>query len=96
VSAKHGVLGLTRCAALEYAPRNIRINAVCAGPIETPMLDAFASASTGLADELRATVPMGRFGRPEEVAEAVVWLCTESSSYVTGQGLVVDGGWVAQ
>ena len=94
-AAKHGVLGFTRSAALEYAARGIRINAVCPGLIQTPMSDQLVAAGQGeaLAAMLK-TVPMGRVGRAEEIADAVLWLCSPASSYVTGQSISVDGGLV--
>ena len=94
-AAKHGVIGFTKSAALEYAARGIRINAVCPGLIWTPMADKMAGS--GQADALEAmlkTVPMGRYGRAEEIADAVLWLCSESASYVTGQSISVDGGFI--
>jgi NAD(P)-dependent dehydrogenase (short-subunit alcohol dehydrogenase family) len=92
VASKHGVIGLTETAALEYAKKNIRVNAVCPGAIHTPMLERFtAGEEKSMADQ----DPMGRIGRPEEIAESVLWLCSDKSSYVTGQALAVDGGWVA-
>jgi NAD(P)-dependent dehydrogenase (short-subunit alcohol dehydrogenase family) len=94
-ASKHGVLGLTRTAALEYAKRNIRVNAVCPGAIETPMLDRFMSASPGGRDAMIRTEPIGRIGKPEEIAVAVLWLCSEEASFVTGHALAVDGGWTA-
>ena len=91
-AAKHGVIGLTRAAALDYAAQNIRINAVCPGYIETPMMDRF----TGGTPEGRAQViseePIGRMGRPEEIANTVLWLCSEGAGFVVGHALVVDGG----
>lgn len=93
VASKHGVVGLTRTAALDYATRKIRVNAVCPGAIATPMLERFMGSS----EEAKATVianePVGRLGRPEEIAAAVVWLCGEGASFTTGQALAVDGGW---
>ncbi len=97
VASKHAVMGLTRSAALEYARDGIRVNAVSPGPIETPMLDRFMG-DVGVEAErhLINTLPMGRKGRPEEIAEAVLWLCSEKAAFVTGQSLAVDGGWTAQ
>jgi NAD(P)-dependent dehydrogenase (short-subunit alcohol dehydrogenase family) len=94
-AAKHGVLGFTKSAALEYAARGIRINAVCPGLIETPMSDQMVAAGQG--DALKAmekSIPMGRVGRPGEIANAVLWLCSEAASYVTGQSISVDGGFI--
>lgn len=92
-AAKHGVLGLTKSAALEYAAKGIRINAVCPGLIWTPMVDEMVAAGQGDALEaMRKSVPMGRHGRPEEIADSVLWLCSEAASYVTGQSISVDGG----
>ena len=92
VASKHGVIGLTEAAALEFAKKNIRINAVCPGVIETPMLERFTKGEDqAMADQ----DPMGRIGRPEEIADSVLWLCSDKSSYVTGQALAIDGGWVA-
>jgi NAD(P)-dependent dehydrogenase (short-subunit alcohol dehydrogenase family) len=96
VASKHGIVGLTRAAALEYASRGIRINAVCPGPIRTPMLDRIFGADSAVAEQITSQVPMARVGKPEEVAEAVVWLSSESAAYVTGHALPVDGGWVAK
>jgi NAD(P)-dependent dehydrogenase (short-subunit alcohol dehydrogenase family) len=96
VASKHGVLGLTKQAALEYAQQGIRINAVCPGVIETPLIAwAFARAPEREGQWL-AREPIGRFGAPDEVAAAVVWLCSDAASFVTGVGLPVDGGWLAQ
>ena len=95
VASKHGVMGLTRTAALEYATRGIRVNAVCPGPIRTRMLEAIMEENPRMEPAMVAAVPMRRLGKPEEIAEAVVWLCSDRASYVTGQGLVVDGGFTA-
>ena len=95
VASKHGVMGLTRTAALEYATRGVRVNAVCPGPIRTRMLEAIMEENPRMEPAMIAAVPMRRLGTPEEIAEAVVWLCSERASYVTGQGLVVDGGFTA-
>ncbi|MDF5890340.1 SDR family oxidoreductase [Pseudomonas syringae pv. syringae] len=94
-AAKHGVLGLTKSAALEYATRNIRVNAVCPGLIWTPMADRMvASGQKEALEGMTQMIPMGRHGRPEEIADAVLWLCSNTSSYVTGQSISVDGGFV--
>ena len=88
-------MGLTRTAALEYATRGIRVNAVCPGPIRTRMLEAIMQENPRMEPAMIDAVPMRRLGAPEEIAEAVVWLCSDRASYVTGQGLVVDGGFTA-
>jgi NAD(P)-dependent dehydrogenase (short-subunit alcohol dehydrogenase family) len=95
-AAKHGVLGFTKSAALEYATRGIRVNAVCPGMIETAMFEQMRAGGQGeeLERMLAAYVPMGRMGRPEEIADAVLWLCSPAASYVTGQSISVDGGYV--
>ena len=95
-SSKHGVVGLTKTVALEYASRNIRVNAVCPGFIETPMLDRVTDASVKIRDQLIAAIPMRRVAQPSEIGDAVAWLMSDKSSYVTGVALPVDGGWVAQ
>ncbi len=94
-AAKHGVIGLTKSAALEYAARGIRVNAVCPGLIWTPMVDQMVAAGQGeaMAGMVKA-VPMGRHGRPEEIADAVLWLGSDRASYVTGQSISIDGGFV--
>jgi len=92
-ASKHGVIGLTESAALEMAKKNIRINAVCPGVIKTPMLDRFTHGDDA---SMASGAPVGRVGLPEEIAESVLWLCSDKASYVTGQSLVVDGGWIAQ
>lgn len=96
VASKHGVNGLTKTAALEYAKSGIRINAVCPGVIETPMIDRFAHGEAQIRKQLADGEPVGRVGRPDEIADAVLWLCSDSSSFVTGNPMAVDGGWVAQ
>lgn len=92
-AAKHGVLGLTKSAALEYATRNIRVNAVCPGLIWTPMVDQMvASGQKDVLDAMVEAVPMRRHGRADEIADAVLWLSSSAASYVTGQSISVDGG----
>lgn len=94
-ASKHGVLGFTKSAALEYAPRGIRVNAICPGLIWTPMADQMVAAGQGAALEaMTKSVPIGRVGRPEEIANAVLWMCSDAASYVTGQSISVDGGFV--
>jgi NAD(P)-dependent dehydrogenase (short-subunit alcohol dehydrogenase family) len=94
-AAKHGVIGFTKSAALEYAARGIRINAVCPGLIWTPMANEMVAAGQGNAlKAMEKSVPMGRVGRPEEIADAVLWLCSDAASYVTGQSISVDGGFI--
>jgi len=95
-ASKHGVIGLTRTAALEYAEQGIRVNAVCPGVIDTEMVERFTGQQPDAEPALLATEPLGRFGRPEEIADAVVWLCSTRSSFVTGQAIAVDGGFVAR
>lgn len=93
-AAKHGVIGLTRSAALEYARKGIRVNAVLPGPIRTPMLQASSGGNEGV-DAMGKMMPVGRVGEADEVAQAIVWLCSDQSSYVTGHTLAVDGGALA-
>lgn len=95
-ASKHGILGLTKTAALEYAKQGIRVNAVCPGVIHTPMIDRFSQGDKEKLAQLTAGEPLGRMGRPEEIASAVLWLCAPESAFVTGHPMVVDGGWVAQ
>jgi NAD(P)-dependent dehydrogenase (short-subunit alcohol dehydrogenase family) len=91
-AAKHGVLGLTKSAALEYAPKGIRINAVCPGIIETPMVAGMLATQAEAMKELMKDVPIARLGRAEEIADAVLWLCSPAASFVVGHALAVDGG----
>ena len=92
VASKHGVAGLTKAAALEYARKSIRVNAVCPGFIDTPMVQGLVTGDR----VQQAMLPLGRLGTPQEVAEAVVWLCSDAASYVTGHTLLVDGAFTAQ
>lgn len=96
VASKHGILGLTKVAALEYAALGVRVNAVCPGVTETPMTYRFLKQSHISLSDFTRNIPMGRLGLPEEVAEAVFWLNSEKASYVTGEALTIDGGWTAQ
>ena len=94
-AAKHGVLGFTKSAALEYGAKGIRINAVCPGLIQTPMSDRMVEAGQGEAlKAMEKMIPMARVGRPEEIASVVLWLCSDAASYVTGQSISVDGGFI--
>jgi NAD(P)-dependent dehydrogenase (short-subunit alcohol dehydrogenase family) len=96
VASKHGVVGLTKTTALEFAKENIRVNAVCPGVIKTPMIDRFTGKDKAAEKQFVDMEPIGRMGEPEEVAEAVIWLCSDSASFVTGDAMAVDGGWIAQ
>ena len=98
-AAKHGVVGITKVAALECAEQGIRVNAVCPGWIQTPMVmerGVQAGANPAVYQQLADAHPLKRLGKPEEIAEAVVWLCSDAASFVTGQAIMVDGGYVAQ
>ena len=95
VASKHGVVGLTKTAALEYAQQGIQVNCICPGSIATPMTAQGMQAPERMA-RMIASEPVGRIGQSEEVAEAVVWLCSDASSFVTGQTMTVDGDYVAQ
>jgi NAD(P)-dependent dehydrogenase (short-subunit alcohol dehydrogenase family) len=96
VAAKHAVIGLTRTAALEYAQQGIRVNAVCPGFVMTPLLDGVLRREPERLARMVAAEPVGRLGQPEEVAAAVLWLCSDDASFITGHPLVVDGAFVAQ
>ena len=95
VASKHAVMGLTKTAALEYAKQKIRINAVCPGGVETPLLDNFTQGDTNTRQKMESLHPIGRLGKPHEIADAVVWLCSDEASFVLGQGITVDGGFTA-
>lgn len=96
VASKHGVVGLTKATALEYVKSGIRINAVCPGSVLTPMLEEFMGGDPAMEKMMRRSAPIGRLGTPEEIAAAVVWLCTDEASFVVGHALAVDGGAVIQ
>jgi NAD(P)-dependent dehydrogenase (short-subunit alcohol dehydrogenase family) len=95
-ASKHGVIGLTKSAALEYAPRGIRINAICPGTIDTPMVSDMIAKEELDRAEAEANQPINRLGTAEEIAQAVLWLCSPGASFVIGVALPVDGGYVAQ
>ncbi len=95
-ASKHGVVGLTKTAALEYAKSGIRVNAVCPGYIRTPLIEEALASNPEMEAQIVARHPVGRMGRPEEIAEAVMWLCSDAASFVTGHTMTVDGGYVAQ
>jgi NAD(P)-dependent dehydrogenase (short-subunit alcohol dehydrogenase family) len=96
VASKHGVVGLTKTAALEYAKAGIRVNCVCPGPIDTPMLQGIGGSNQVVIERMVAAQPGGRLGKPAEIAEAAVWLCSDAASFVTGLPMPVDGGYTAQ
>lgn len=96
VASKHGIIGLTRKATLDYAAENIRINAVCPGITNTSMVQQSSEENPEAAEQMKASVPAGRLGDPEEIANAVVWLCSDESSFVMGHPLTIDGGMIVQ
>src|SRR3989475_8400736 len=95
-ASKYGVIGLTQTAALEYAARGIRINAVCPGTIKTPMVQSMTGGDSKVLAEMVKDEPIGRLGEPEEIAAAVLWLCSPGASFVVGHALLVDGGYTAR
>jgi NAD(P)-dependent dehydrogenase (short-subunit alcohol dehydrogenase family) len=94
-ASKHGVIGLTRSAAMEYAPRGIRINAICPGTINTPMVSDMLEMQADAMKEIMRDQPIGRLGESDEIAAAVLWLCSPGASFVLGIALPVDGGFTA-
>jgi NAD(P)-dependent dehydrogenase (short-subunit alcohol dehydrogenase family) len=94
-ASKHGVVGLTKSTALEFARKGIRVNCVCPGPTRTGMNEALVASNPEMVKAMDQKVPMGRIGEPEEVAAAAIWLCSDEASYITGHALPVDGGIVA-
>jgi NAD(P)-dependent dehydrogenase (short-subunit alcohol dehydrogenase family) len=95
-ASKHGVVGLTKAAALEYASTGIRINALCPGSVQTPMVDHALQSHPDAMTQVIRDIPMGRLGRAEEIASAALWLCSEGASFVIGHALVADGGYTAR
>jgi NAD(P)-dependent dehydrogenase (short-subunit alcohol dehydrogenase family) len=95
-ASKHGVIGLTKTAALEYAQKNLRVNCVCPGVIQTPMVARILDSGMMNETDLAAGEPIGRMGQPQEIGEGVVWLLSDAASFVTGHSLVIDGGWIAR
>jgi NAD(P)-dependent dehydrogenase (short-subunit alcohol dehydrogenase family) len=96
VASKHGVVGMTKTTALELAPEGIRVNALCPGVIDTPMVDRATGHDAEAKGGYAAAEPVHRLGRAEEMADVALWLCSERSSFVTGQAIAADGGWTAQ
>jgi len=96
VASKHGIIGLTKTAALECAKLGVRVNAVCPGVIQTPMIDRLTGNKKEAIEQFTGLEPVGRLGQPEEIANAVIWLCSDEASFVTGVAMPVDGGFVAQ
>jgi NAD(P)-dependent dehydrogenase (short-subunit alcohol dehydrogenase family) len=94
-ATKHGVLGLTKTAALEYARQNIRVNAVCPVYTHSAMVDELINRSPEMEERMRRVIPIGRFGQPEEIAQAILWLCSDENAFCTGQALQMDGGLTA-
>ena len=95
-ASKHGVIGLTKAAALEYAPRGIRINCICPGTTETPLVRGLVEQEPGRLDAVIKDIPLGRMGREEEIASAVLWLCSPGAGFMVGQTLMPDGGYTAR
>jgi len=96
VASKHGVIGLTKNAAVEYSGQGVRVNAVCPGVIETPMVAQSREEDPEMMEAVTRATPLGRIGQPEEIGDAAVWLCSEEASFVTGETMTIDGGYVSQ
>ena len=96
VASKHAVVGLTKTAALEYSTEGVRVNAILPGVIDTPMVQRSAQADQEMMEQVQRATPMGRLGAPEEIGDAAVWLCSEEASFMTGESMVIDGGYVTQ
>jgi NAD(P)-dependent dehydrogenase (short-subunit alcohol dehydrogenase family) len=96
VASKHGVVGLTRAAAIEYGREKIRVNCVCPGPIHTPMMSRLLTGRPEMEQRFASAEPLKRLGEPAEIGEAVAWLCSDAASYVTGHAMPVDGGYMAK
>lgn len=94
-ASKHGVVGLTKAAALEFAKQGVRVNAVCPGIVRTAMVERLLESRPGIEPQLAALEPVGRLATAEEVAQSIVWLCSDAASFVTGASMPVDGGWSA-
>lgn len=94
-AAKHGVIGLTKTAALEYVKKNIRVNAICPVYTHSAMVQDLVDTAPEMEERMRRMIPMGRFGQPEEIAQAIMWLCTPENSFYTGQAIQLDGGTTA-
>src|SRR5262249_52521989 len=95
-ASKSGVIGLTKAAATEYVKAGIRVNSVSPGPIDTEALDRFVGGDQQAKNHKESIMPLGRIGQPEDIAAAVIWLCCDAASSVTGHNLVIDGGYLAQ
>ena len=95
-ATKHGVVGLTKTAALDYVKRGIRVNAICPGLVRTPLVENYTQKNSAVEEQLLMFQPAGRLAAPEEVASAVIWLCSDEASFVTGTAMTIDGAWTAQ